>query len=375
MDNNRLRDILQRNDKGSLPAFINSDPDLCKFEDGMMKLGNYAARVPRGSLSSWIWSKRAELGIDHAIELLDRFVTSTGIPGYEYIVIQGLKIDAAFDLSKEISVLPFWALPETFSKQHCANVLKEHDPSSRLLSELVVIRKSSLSNPKFLLSDEEAKQVRSKVLFISAKRELVDAAQCLTVLGPSSPTIVADTLWYPEDWIPCIPHGSGFALTISDLRNLFIYHLTEEDKTKARNIYEAYSKLPTNTKTKLQVCLDRLNRASCRISNVDIAIELGIAMEAVFLNDVSNDGEYTFRLRLRAARLLGEDRQSRQRVFILFRDLYKCRSQAVHTGRVDDTINKNSTTEVLREGRSLVARAIEMIIQNGWPDWDDIVLG
>ena len=52
-----------------------------------------------------------------------------------------------------------------------------------------------------------------------------------------------------------------------------------------------------------RVPLERLNMAIRRVSQVDSAIDTGIALEALFLSDQSDDrGELTFRLRVRGAR-------------------------------------------------------------------------
>jgi Apea-like HEPN len=84
----------------------------------------------------------------------------------------------------------------------------------------------------------------------------------------------------------------------------------------------------------LAVSLDRVNRAMIPISVVDSAIDLGIAPESFFMSDrQSSNQEISFTLKVRAARLVANSFNSRTEISALIQDLYKMRSQAVHSGR------------------------------------------
>jgi hypothetical protein len=112
-----------------------------------------------------------------------------------------------------------------------------------------------------------------------------------------------------------------------------------------------------------------------------MAIELGIAMESIFLNDRdAKDGELSFSLRLRAAWLLGRNGDERKEIMNLFNRLYLYRSRAVHNGQVEANNKKDRKKEDIRkdikDGILQLSRAIEWIILNGkWPEWPDLILG
>ena len=104
---------------------------------------------------------------------------------------------------------------------------------------------------------------------------------------------------------------------------------------------------------------------------VDAAIDLGIALEALYLSDLSDDrGELTFRLRIRAARFIGTHAAERKRIFELVGKLYGLRSTAVHIGRLKG--QPSSIRQLLNEGFLLGVQSIRKSIAAGEPDWDAV---
>jgi hypothetical protein len=122
--------------------------------------------------------------------------------------------------------------------------------------------------------------------------------------------------------------------------------------------------------------MQRLNRAMRRVVPVDASIDLGIALEALFLAAMPDDrGEITFRLKTRAARFLAIDEADRRNVSILVGDLYSMRSSAVHTGAVGSMIRGRPVQEILEEGYSLTADTIRRFITHGEPNWNTVMFG
>jgi hypothetical protein len=144
---------------------------------------------------------------------------------------------------------------------------------------------------------------------------------------------------------------------------------------RAPNIFRTFRKLDINRKARLQLAMQRLNKAIRRASSVDAAIDLGIVLESLFLNDLSDDrSELTFRLRVRAARYLNTDVDERRRLYKLVGDLYTLRSAAIHTGNVSKTIGGMATTDLIKEGFALAASTIVRFIIEGEPDWQVVTL-
>jgi hypothetical protein len=128
-------------------------------------------------------------------------------------------------------------------------------------------------------------------------------------------------------------------------------------------------------KTVLRLSMGRLNTAMRRYSPVDAAIDLGIALESIFLSDLAGDrGELTYRLKLRASKYLGRSLDEKKELFNIFGDLYLARSIAVHTGKLPEKIRKKPINDLLNIGFDHTARAIRLVILNGQPDWTAITL-
>jgi hypothetical protein len=116
---------------------------------------------------------------------------------------------------------------------------------------------------------------------------------------------------------------------------------------------------------------------------VDSAIDLGIAIDALFLADKDADrGELGLTLRLRAAHFLaGKAQEDRKDISDLFSALYLLRNVAVHAGSVPDKIKSPAskpsriyeTPMLLNEGYRLAGEAIRRIIREGEPDWRSII--
>ena len=119
----------------------------------------------------------------------------------------------------------------------------------------------------------------------------------------------------------------------------------------------------------LRIVLDRLNAAKRRASAVDRSIELGVAVEALFLRYSGEDqSELGFRLATRAAWFLGCSRAEREQVFDCFRALYDARSRAVHNGELPNKVKGLDVGEVLSLGCDLLERAIITTLKE--PDRD-----
>ena len=118
---------------------------------------------------------------------------------------------------------------------------------------------------------------------------------------------------------------------------------------------------------------------------VDRMIDLGIALEALYLMDTDEKTELSFRLRLHAAWHLGKDEEDRRRLMKEFGEIYDWRSKVVHTGklpekRVGRRKRKPFTSEEVKQfiGRAqdLCRDSIMKILEDGkFPDWNNVILG
>ena len=150
-------------------------------------------------------------------------------------------------------------------------------------------------------------------------------------------------------------------------------NVTQEDISEALAIYRGMQDLPPRVGTKLRVPIDRWIKSKADQSPVDTFIDLGIALESLYLQDIGNQPELGFRLRLRAAWYLAEDQAGRGKIIKDLGGVYDLRSKAVHTG---DIGSRRDFAVLLERGQQLCRQSIVKVIRNGgFPDWNQLVLG
>ncbi len=192
---------------------------------------------------------------------------------------------------------------------------------------------------------------------------------CLGLFGPTAPVLLAAWLEAPE-WAPMISGSLSLPFVEGPRRGR---PLPETAVAEGSRLLSNWLDLSEERRMELRVPMQRLNSAMRRPSQVDSAIDLGIALESIFLPD--GRGALTFRLRVRAARWLGSTPGERRRLSTVVGELYAVRSKAVHEGRAPDRVHQRETRELLEEGYELTARALLALITKGAPDWDAVTYG
>lgn len=125
----------------------------------------------------------------------------------------------------------------------------------------------------------------------------------------------------------------------------------------------------------LCVAIDRLGKARSWQSNVDKALDFGMALEIVLMHENGNNndgnGEITYKVSLRAACLVGSQQADRNEIFEKTKKLYGHRSAAAHSGRL-----KKENEFMPDEVNAFVTNVLSEILQRGdFPSWRDLVLG
>lgn len=118
--------------------------------------------------------------------------------------------------------------------------------------------------------------------------------------------------------------------------------------------------------------IDRLGRARLSLSEVDRALDLGMAAEIALMHDHgTSNTEIAHKISGRAAWLTGSDPKERGEIFSRMKRLYEARSKAVHSG----ALSSKSKIDLDNSDR-LVTQALRAILQRGsFPDWANLTLG
>lgn len=218
--------------------------------------------------------------------------------------------------------------------------------------------------------------------YVDPNGDDVSEALCfLTVMGPCGTVPLAQ--WTEvEDWVPLKGYLGGFYQRHRiESYNFGVYEPTEHDISEAVRTYPLFRKLDKSLRQSLLVPLQRLNAAARRHSDVDRAIDLGIALEALLLSDREAKDSLAFPFRLRGAYLLGgNDVNRRIELERLFNCIYDLRSKAVHTGGISQFSKlageQHPTSAILNDGLRICSSIIFEILELGRrPNWSRLILG
>lgn len=343
--------------KGRLASKIKTDFASNLGQNEYILPGGESFQVGPELWASWASQRGSEVGAAQVLADMKRYLESKEIPCQRVFGIKGITLEARLELAQGISLVPLSSIENPFETRPPV-IGMGHGPYNIPNSALVVKRMASRSRGGLPEVDQ------------AADDDLWDAALCLTLVGPSAPTPMA--AWYIlPPWVPRWGVGS---LSWGVPPVLPTFKLEEREYADAQAIHAAFVACHKQLKRRLRIPLARLRSAIREINPVDAAIDLGIAVEAIFI-----PGEYqelTYKLSLRAGWYLGQDSESRLAVAELFRDLYHLRSIAVHTGNLRTKSTQPNAWGLLRSGFEKTAQALRHAIFDGdLPDWNTLVFG
>ena len=199
--------------------------------------------------------------------------------------------------------------------------------------------------------------------------------EALSLIVGSGITIRSPASWrYLDDNHICkvgSPPFYGLAMDDQNKPDTRLVNASEETIHWAARLYWARERLDKELTSRVNVAITRLLRSYESRSLVDKFIDLGIALESLYLDGIKD--ELRFRLALHAAWHLGDDVEGRRLVMRDFKKVYDLRSDAVHTGTVKDTQEVRGFLVRVQEYCRLAI--INIISEGKFPDWSKLVLG
>ena len=154
--------------------------------------------------------------------------------------------------------------------------------------------------------------------------------------------------------------------------------LVESHVEELRELYCGIARLDFEKRAKLQVPITRWITSVGQRDEVDRMIDLGIALDALFLDD-GERWNLTQKFAHRASCYLGEDKTERQELYSFFEEIYNNRSGAVHRGVLRKEGTSEEIKEFIRGAQSLCLRSIKTAIARGIPqnakEWETWVSG
>ncbi len=370
-----------------LSQFINEDRILhASFVLGGTGDGFHLDRILQSLLKNTI-----ARGIDEAVLSFDRCTKNTQIVFHRATLLEGIKLETSIQLFEGIRLVPIpdsqSDLPYYLPRMSLLGFLEKSFFSQTLLiidySVSPIFHKPSLTAAA--TSDEHHRQKdRFQVEVSDGNFPIFDErdffwkfipALSLACNSPVKTPMTWDFLTEDEffnenhDSIATRTHIMGL------LGNPIEVSATEIARAKClyRNLHEN-----PDLREKLRIPIDRWIKSKADRNSVDKMIDLGIAFEALYLSDVNE--ELTFRLAVRAAWYLGKDKADREKLLTKFGHIYRCRSKAVHSGKLEPTVKFGEesvpVSDFIEKAQDLCRQSILKILEDGkFPDWNSLILG
>jgi hypothetical protein len=256
--------------------------------------------------------------------------------------LYGIKCSGRIPMSDSVILLPFADLPSSSTRDW---ILQEHEAANerggglrgfKAAPEAALLHAGGV-RPLFL--DLITPDLNSAPSVFAWFEELDEAALQLALIPKAIPMEAAHWLHVDD---PDVARVVNFGISRSGPLDLHAppYHDPAEATTESIDgLLPAFKNLNKQDRPRFKLAVDRLVRSRSQQIPGNRAIDLAIALEVLFMG--ADQGEHSYKISLRAARLLRDTVDARRTVFTEVQRVYELRSSMVHAGRGSDKYNVN----------------------------------
>lgn len=389
----KLIALLHRREKKTLEEFILLEPAFdFLFKDGIGFFGSkyhFYKNEPQSliTLVGYFLQSAENDGAEKTADNIEKYLNADKLNGLVVLSLCGICPDEPISINEKVKLIPYINLPDSYYKA-VFNITAVGDDfsSPHFPKEFMKMRENPIGRSFYdtqmrptaaityslIASKEELVKVED---YVKIRRDLINVCRSLAIIEKSAATPIA-IWWQADDWIKCWPGSQGStSLEIFDLINRNNVMLKNgEIGEKIMEVCSTFLALKDDDQEKLYIPLSRLNNAIIRKDYIDKAVELGIAIESIFIND-NNTEEVAKKIRTRAKKLLAEKTNlfKAKEIKNLFCNLYDYRSRVVHGVNFKFTEDQKNDIE---DGILKTAKIIEIILskyKNMEDFWREII--
>lgn len=351
---------------GYLVEKLQKETNLEIFDNKFQHVGYSKKLVDLEMLASWMIKTVQKTDIQSIEEIVDLYSEQSHFEAYAIVLLSNLYLEDSFQIDNSTELINSFKVPD----QELS--LASHDESLSNLPfpsySAALLKK--FEHPKFHSLDPTSPYYADYLdkTFV----DLDDIKLCLGISIPSGLAIqsMGATVITPPD-VPNLTERSWKIGTIRPPKPPALF--AEKNFENASSIIHSFLALDEQTRERLRIPLKKINESVCSENLIEVSINLRTAMESLFLDPEANQ-ELSHRVSIRAALLLSENIQERQKVYKQIKNAYNFGSKAVHTGRIKSK-NLNSVEKDLRVAIELVIKAVKIIIKKPDINWAQVELG
>jgi hypothetical protein len=307
-----------------------------------------------------------------AVARLRNMVGVTEAKGVGVLALLGAEVESPMDLSENIRLIPFDALPDGRAK----SILIEEERAG--LNQSWAAKSALTINHTIrplLFPGNGALPKQENPLGLWNLAD--DVRLALTLAGQTA--FVGRAYWFDFEDPDVNRLSIGTSMTSRRSDQPWIAGLpakvVPEDAIK---VVTAFLALNDPLKSRLRLSLSRLNQALCEAPHGDRALDLAIALESLL---VAGSNEITYRLALRSALLVADGHDARKRMRAVVTALYEVRSGLIHNGAMPLQVKvkpggKVNSTKLVEEATLACRDILRTVLFRGeLPDWDVLEIG
>lgn len=362
---------------GGLVNALRDWPGSNEFAGLRRHFGRSAHSVDLDELAEWLLLRAREHDVDTACDELLTYGEEPDYPAVFTLPLAGLQLTKPLDVGNGVRILPF--TPEFFEDLGYLDAdAVAFDRTREGMKEISCVAVLKERHPKILTPPADPPAISPEASEVDAHiYERLNAARLMCGLVRPRDISIAGHHARILMSVPCHLRAAygGYRLSGHSLAYGYVY---EDFAEAVKPLHEAYSNLPEDWQRRLTLALERVQSAIHEQHRlVDSSIDLGIALESLFLED-DDSSELSYRLSVRAARVLTTDATERVEARRLFKAVYALRSRAVHRGKADlrrkELGGRSTVEDLLRDGIEATSRAARKIIERGALRWSDFDL-
>ncbi|WP_432542957.1 hypothetical protein [Kineococcus sp. SYSU DK002] len=305
----------------------------------------------------------ARARVDGPEKALEDFIEALAVNRTEVMQVApiwGLRFKDVIQIDQDLFLYPWGKLPRSSVSETVDNWHQKVRPSA------AIVRKISIGP---VVSQDESFGGRNRT---PDRTPIESAVLCCTLVTDKAVAIVAE--WYQggEDdlLVPDVIGGYSFPAMVHDHQ----FEVTDDpvEEQAIQPLIKGYFNLKGKANKRASIALRRVNESKSRTLTEDVALDLGIALEALLFPQ--QEGEISYKLRMRGAFLASNDPTRRKEVYNLLNSFYGLRSKSAH----GDLIEQSDASDKLRLTRDLVIELTKKVILHGsFPDesYTDAFLG
>ncbi len=322
-------------------------------------------------LATLVLSEAIEGGsVSELLKQAQQFAADRAATGQTYFALSGVKVDRPIEVKPGLGLIQWDDVPNCSQKERLSSAFWDtnslHPPP---LPPSCAIRLAGPRRQVLFASHDEVERsgIKMEEHFLRAT-EAHDLKHCL-VATMNKPIGIMGS-WTMLD-NPIGNSISGRSFQFGDGTDWFRAAPSAPNRRLLLLLVSRFAQLKADEKNSLRIALDRLNRARRKMDQVDIAIDLGIALEAILLHHTPGT-EIRFRLAVRGATFLGGLGTRKARTFEALKVAYDLRSTAVHEGTLKRRRKGNvQPIKLLMTAMPLCAQVARRVIVRGFPsDWE-----